>query len=117
MAEQKHLTVRIESTSVVASGSSTSYLRLSELAYHCGVQPELIELFRRLGLIDSVERDASGEYVFFADDVLTVRKILRLRNDLGVNYAGIGLVLDLMARIEGLEARIRELESRVVGLK
>jgi len=112
MAEKEYLMVRIESSS---EASSSPYLRLSELAYRCGVHPELIDLFRRLGLIDSVDRDARGEYMFPADDVLTVRKILRLRNDLGVNYAGIGVVFELMARIEELEGRIRELESKILG--
>jgi DNA-binding transcriptional MerR regulator len=40
-----------------------------------------------------------------------VRKIIRLRRDLGLNYAGIGVVLELMERIESLEAKIRELEG------
>jgi hypothetical protein len=30
-----------------------------------------------------------------------------------VNYAGIGVILELMARIESLENDIRELENRV----
>jgi hypothetical protein len=44
-----------------------------------------------------------------------VRRILRLRNQLGVNYAGIGVILELMSRIEDLEDQIRELESRLLG--
>jgi hypothetical protein len=32
---------------------------------------------------------------------------------LGVNYIGVGVILELMARIEFLEARIRELERRL----
>ncbi|NLI32448.1 MAG: hypothetical protein GX422_06650, partial [Deltaproteobacteria bacterium] len=40
---------------------------------------------------------------------------LRIRNQLGVNYAGVGVVLELMARIESLEANIRELERRLMG--
>jgi MerR family transcriptional regulator, heat shock protein HspR len=42
-----------------------------------------------------------------------VRRILRLRNELGVNYAGIGVVLELMARLEALEDHIKELESKI----
>jgi MerR family transcriptional regulator, heat shock protein HspR len=41
-----------------------------------------------------------------------LRKILRLRNELGINWAGIGVILDLLSRIEQLEARIRDLEKQ-----
>ena len=49
---------------------------------------------------------------FFDSEVIPlIRRILRLRNELGVNYAGIGVILELMSRLEALEARIRDLES------
>jgi hypothetical protein len=34
---------------------------------------------------------------------------------LGVNYAGVGVILELIERIEVLEACIRELEDRLMG--
>jgi hypothetical protein len=36
---------------------------------------------------------------------------MRLRKELGINYAGVGVVLELLSRIEKLEARIRQLEA------
>jgi hypothetical protein len=44
---------------------------------------------------------------------MIVNKIQRLRHDLSINYSGIGVVLDLLSRIEELEARIRQLESQL----
>ena len=58
------------------------------------------------------ERQADGEVLFHADVIPLIRTILRLRNQLGVNYAGIGVVLELMARIDSLENHIRELEEQ-----
>ena len=95
-----------------ASGLSP-YLTLSEVAYHCGLHPELIERLVTIGLVDYVEGDVGGEILFPIDVVPLLRRILRLRNQLGVNYAGIGVILELMARIESLEDHIRELESRL----
>ncbi len=89
----------------------SSSFTLTEVAVRAGLHPELIERFIRLGLIEYTERSADGEMIFDADVVPLIRRILRLRNQLGVNYAGIGVVLELMARVETLEARIRELES------
>jgi MerR family transcriptional regulator, heat shock protein HspR len=110
MAESKFFLVRVSGASGVSS-----YLTLSEVAYHCGLHPELVERLVRLGLIDSQERQADGEVVFQADVIPMIRTILRLRNELGVNYAGIGVVLELMARIDTLEDHVRELEGRIFG--
>ncbi len=108
MAESKYFLVQMHR----ASGFSP-YLTLSEVAYRCGLHPELIERLVGIGLIDYVEGDVEGEVLFHADVIPLLRRILRLRNHLGVNYAGIGVILELMARIESLENHIRELESRV----
>jgi DNA-binding transcriptional MerR regulator len=110
MVEKNQLIVR-----VTTSAGSSRYLKLTEVAYHCGVHPELVDRFVALGLLDVVDRDVSGEAMFQNDVLQLVRKILRLRNQLGVNYAGIGVILELMSRIEALEAQIRELERKVFG--
>jgi DNA-binding transcriptional MerR regulator len=78
------------------------------------VHPGLIERFVNLGLVDPHRRDQeAGEWLFESETLMLVEKILRLRNDLGINYSGIGVVLDLLDRIEELEARIGELEKQV----
>ncbi len=92
--------------------SSTSFT-LSEIADRIGLHPELIDRFVRIGLIDCTEDSESGELVFDSEVIPLIRRILRLRNDLGVNYAGIGVILELMTRIEALESRIRELEKGI----
>ncbi|UCE51487.1 MAG: MerR family transcriptional regulator [Desulfobacterales bacterium] len=90
------------------------YLRMSDLAIRCQVHPGLIDHFVSLGLVDPHARDQqAGEWLFDGEAVKIIEKILRLRNDLGINYSGIGVVLDLLGRIEELEARIRELEKQV----
>lgn len=90
-------------------------LTLSQLASLCGVHPDLIVRFVHLGLLDPLEERAGVPSLFAPSAVGVVRKILRLRRDLGINYAGIGVVLELMHRIEALEARVRELERQMIG--
>ncbi len=109
MARREYFLVR-------ASGSSgsSSYLTLSEVSYHCGLHPELIERLVDRGLVDYAERDVDGNFLFRSDVIPLLRRILRLRNHLGVNYVGIGVVLELMTRIETLENHIRELEERIL---
>ncbi len=84
---------------------------LTELAYRTGLHPELIDRFVSLGLIEFTGSTHDGEPIFDSGVIPLVRRILRLRNQLGVNYAGIGVILELMSRLETLEARIRELEG------
>lgn len=92
---------------------SYPYLTLTEVASRCGVHPELVDRFVRLGLIDPLGDSVAEEFLFPMDVVPLIRKIMRLRNHLGVNYAGIGVLLELMSRIEDLELQIRELEEKL----
>lgn len=110
MAEDKFVMVRIH-----RSSGGAAEVSITEVARRCGVHPDLVERLVQLGLVDFSGRDARGESLFHESAVATIRRILRLRNQLGVNYVGVGVILDLMDRIETLEERIRDLESRLGG--
>jgi len=84
---------------------------LTEVAHRTGLHPDLIERFISLGLIEFTGNTDDGEPIFDSEVIPVLKRILRLRNELGVNYAGIGVILELMSRLEALEARIRELEA------
>ena len=94
----------------------TFRLSLNEIATQSRVHPEMIARFVRLGLIDPVvsltENEDPGEWIFPAETVGRIRRILRLRYELGVNFAGIGVLLDLLSRLEKLESRLRYMEEK-----
>ncbi len=98
---------------VITEGEVSSNCTLAELACRVGLHPELIERFLRLGLIEYSDLAENGDPLFDSGVVPIIRRILRLHDELGINYVGIGVVLELMSRLETLEARIRELESAV----
>ncbi|OPF76738.1 MerR family transcriptional regulator [Streptomyces antioxidans] len=81
-------------------------LSLETVADRTGLHPELIRRFVTLGLIDA-ERDASGQLVFAPDAPAALARVERLHTGLCLNYASIGLVLDLLDRINRLEAALR----------
>jgi len=82
-------------------------LTVEDIAECCGLHPELVRRFWALGLIEP--EDSVDAAAFDLEVVVRVRRIVRLRRDLGVNYAGVGVVLDLLERVEVLEARLRGL--------
>ncbi|WP_202036245.1 chaperone modulator CbpM [Streptomyces mexicanus] len=81
-------------------------LSLQTVARRSGVHPDLIRRFVALGLVDA-ERDAAGHLVFDPTAPAVLARIQRLRSGLCLNYASIGLVLDLLDRISLLEAALR----------
>jgi DNA-binding transcriptional MerR regulator len=94
-----------------SSGSPQgSLLTLQEIARLVGIHPELVDKLMALGLIDPTE--TTPEPLFDVATILRIRRILRLRHDLGVNWVGIGIVLDLLAKVEALEQEIVRLQRR-----
>ena len=81
-------------------------IQLDVFATRCGLHPDLVRRLVALGLL-ACQQDARGELWFEPSALVTVARIQRLRTGLGLNYAAIGLVLDLLDRIEELESASR----------
>jgi chaperone modulatory protein CbpM len=79
-------------------------LTLDGFARSAGLHPQLIERFVALGLVDA-GRDATGHLWFAPAELARVARVQRLHAALALNYAAIGLVLDLLDRIDELEGR------------
>ena len=88
-----------------------SRLSLDRFAREAGLHPQLVQKFVALGLLDA-ERDATGALWFRPAALVTAARVQRLRAGLSLNYAAIGLVLDLLDRIDELEAASRRTGSR-----
>ena len=84
-------------------------ITIEQVADRCGLHPEFVSRLTEMGLIEPTGK--SGD-LFFPEVSARVQKIMRLHQDLGINYDGIGLVLDLLEEIEVLRARLQRLENR-----
>jgi chaperone modulatory protein CbpM len=81
-------------------------LNLGAFARETHTHPDLIRRLVALGLLDA-DRDAAGELWFAPSQVAVMGRVQRLRAGLALNYAAVGLVIDLLDRISDLEAALR----------
>jgi chaperone modulatory protein CbpM len=81
-------------------------LSLDAFARETHTHPELIRRLVVLGLLDA-DRDAAGELWFSPGQVAALGRVQRLRAGFALNYAAIGLVVDLLDRISALEEALR----------
>ncbi|RCH66637.1 hypothetical protein DT019_21075 [Streptomyces sp. SDr-06] len=94
---------------VYRTSPSPYQLSLASVAGRSGLSPELVSRFVALGLVDA-ERDARGRLWFRPSAPSAIARVQRLRIGLGLNYAAIGVVLDLLDRIERLDIALRRSE-------
>ncbi len=71
-----------------------------------GLHPDLVRRLAAAGVLDA-RRDAAGALWFSPAQLTAVGRIQRLRAAFALNYAALGLVMDLLDRIEVLEAAQR----------
>lgn len=96
----------------IVLGSTRELLTLEMLAQHAGIHPALIERFVEFGLIEPVESAVSG-LSFDASVVPRVLTICRLRDSLGINLAGVAVILDLLDKFCALQRENESLRSRL----
>ena len=92
--------------------TANSLLTLKDLADAAALHPKCVEKVLAFGLIEPSAETSSGP-LFSASSVERLRRIVRLRRDLGVNMAGIAAILDMRERILNLHAELGRLRGRL----
>jgi MerR family transcriptional regulator/heat shock protein HspR len=75
----------------------------------CGVHPQTLRQYERLGLV-APSRVGSKNRLYSEVDIRRVRRIQRLTQEMGVNLAGVELILRLL---DDMEEMRRDMESQV----
>ncbi len=88
--------------STTPSGSRQVEVELSadECATAAGITTLRLTRLVRLGLVEPLDAEARR---FSATTVARLRRMMRLRSDLGVNLVGAAIIVDLLARLDDLE--------------
>src|SRR3984957_10017416 len=88
-----------------------SLLTLEDLASAAGLHPELVDTFVRYRLVEPTMHTRHCA-LFSPSSVERVQRILCVRHDLGVNLAGVAVILRMMEGIEHLQAELRLLRKQ-----
>jgi chaperone modulatory protein CbpM len=78
---------------------------LIELCNTCRVKPEFVIEMINEGILDP-EGKRKSVWRFSHEAVENTRKVIRFQRDLNINLSGAALALELLARIEELEAML-----------
>lgn len=72
---------------------------ISVAAKICEMHPQTLRLYERLGLVNPA-RVGTKNRVYSQIDIERLKQIQRLTQDMGVNLAGVEIILDLLDKIE-----------------
>ncbi|HET6419361.1 MAG TPA: chaperone modulator CbpM [Geobacteraceae bacterium] len=100
-----HFDVILRTRHELASTPGSPWISLAELSRLCECQVQVVRKFIDAGLVEPVKEDAAP--VFSTASVIRVRKALRLKRDLNLNFDAVALVMELLDRIEELERKNR----------
>ena len=89
---------------------------ISVAARLVGVHEQTLRYYERAGLVEPA-RSKGRIRLYSLHDLERVRQIRRLTDDMGVNLAGVEVIMRLTDRIRVLEQRINELEAEVRHLR
>ena len=76
------------------------------------LHPQTLRMYEKKGLI-SPSRTEGQTRRYSAEDVEEISRVTRLARDLGVNLAGIEIILKMRRRMLDMQARIEELTNHV----
>ena len=78
------------------------------------MHPQTLRYYERAGLLKPIR--SSGKIRLYSQrEIERLRKIARLTSELGVNLAGVEVIMDLTERIEQMEEKMRQREQELVA--
>jgi MerR family transcriptional regulator/heat shock protein HspR len=91
----------------MSKNKKTKKYTISVVAEQYGVHPQTLRLYEREGLIKP-SRSAKGTRYYTEEDIEQLELILNLTRDLGVNLAGVEIILNMREKMNQMQ---REFEN------
>lgn len=89
-------------------------LTLDELSGVTGLRPTVLQRLAAFAVIEA-HSEPEGTLRFPISELPRLARGIRLRRDLGVGISSLGLVLDLLQRVDALEAELNQLKTTTKG--
>ena len=93
-------------SSMRKSRSKAAYM-ISAVAEEYDVHPQTLRLYEREGLLRP-SRSEGNTRLYTDDDLERLEIILKLTRDLGVNLAGVEIILNMRAKMEAMQRQMEE---------
>ena len=103
---------RAEGASAGAPPGKGKYYMISVVAKSYGSHPQTLRLYEREGLLKP-SRTEGNTRLYSEDDLRQLEVILNLTRDLGVNLAGVEIVLNMRRKMEQMQAEMTEFVAHV----
>lgn len=84
------------------------YVMISVVAERYGIHPQTLRLYEREGLLKPV-RSAGNTRLYDEEAIRRLETILTLTRDLGVNLAGVEVILNMQQRMDELQVEVDRL--------
>jgi MerR family transcriptional regulator/heat shock protein HspR len=91
---------------------SPRYVMISVVAEQYGIHPQTLRLYEREGLIEPA-RSAGNTRLYDQRAIERLEAILTLTRDLGVNLAGVEVILNLRDQLARLEADLVQVSAEL----
>ena len=91
----------------MAKRKSKGAYMISAVAEMYGIHPQTLRLYEREGLLKP-SRTEGNTRLYTDEDVQRLEFILSLARDLGVNIAGIAIILQMRERMESMQKEMQE---------
>ena len=88
-------------------GSGRGYYMISAVATKYNVHPQTLRLYEREGLLKP-SRTEGNTRLYSEEDLEQLETILSLTRDLGVNLAGVEIILNMRRKIEQMQHEVNE---------
>lgn len=91
-----------------------AYYMISAVAQKYDIHPQTLRLYEREGLITPSRTDGNTR-LYSDDDLKELETILALTRDLGVNLAGVEIILNMRRKMERMQKEVNEFMTYVKG--
>ncbi|MCU1221263.1 MAG: transcriptional regulator, MerR family [Candidatus Angelobacter sp.] len=92
---------------MTAKRKSKGAYMISSVAEMYGIHPQTLRLYEREGLLKPSRTDGNTR-LYTEEDLQRLEFILNLARDLGVNIAGIAIILTMRERMEEMNRKMQE---------